>query len=194
MDARARRSYDRLSAAVLDLAATRPLDTLSVVEVARAAGVHRSTFYEHSDSPAALVRAVLRDELDDVRERHLGGSWDRDWDAAVRATTLDVLDHLERHRAVYLRSLGSPADGSLRTLLSDHFHSSITLLAARGALDSPVDDLELMARYLADGTAGAVSVWLAGEAPRDAERFLDDFARLVPSWWPLSPHHAAGSL
>jgi AcrR family transcriptional regulator len=187
VDARARRSFDRLSAAVLDLAAAKPPEAMSVAEIARAAGVHRSTFYEHSDSPSTLLRAVLRGELDEARERHLGGEHPRDWAVAVGATTRDVLRHLEAHRAVYLRSFDSPADASLRSLLGEHFRASIVLLAEHGAFRSPVADVELVARYVADGTVGAVSVWLSGAGPRDPEAFLRDFARLVPPWWPLSP-------
>ncbi|WP_170126975.1 TetR/AcrR family transcriptional regulator [Kineococcus rhizosphaerae] len=185
MDARAQRSFERLSAAVLDLAAERSPETLTVAEIARAAGVHRSTFYEHSDSPSALLGAVLRAELDDARERHLAGPAEHDWQAAVRSTVVEVLEHLERHRAVYLRSLGSPADGTLRTLLSEHFRASILLLSRRGALHPPVADLELVARYVAEGTVGALSAWLAGEGPREPEAFLDAYAQLVPAWWPL---------
>lgn len=191
VDARARRSFERLSAAVLELAAVKNPETLSVAEIARTAGVHRSTFYEHSDSPSGLLRAVLRGELDEARERFLGGAHERAWDVAVRDTTLAVLHHLESHRDVYLRSLASAADASLRSLLSEHFRASIRLLVERGAVRSPVADPELVARFVADGTVGAVSVWLAGEAPRDPEAFLDDFVLLVPPWWPLSPDHPA---
>lgn len=191
MDARAQRSFGRLSAAILDLAAHGPVETLSVAEIARTAGVHRSTFYEHADSPSTLLRAVLRGELDEAREVNLGGPHERDWDAAVRTTTLAVVEHLERHRAVYLRSFASPADASLRSLLGEHFRASIVLLVERGAVRSPVDDVELMARFVADGTVGALSAWLTHEAPRDAGLFLDTFAQLVPPWWPLSPHPGA---
>ncbi|GAB3469017.1 TetR/AcrR family transcriptional regulator [Kineococcus endophyticus] len=184
MDARAQRSLERLSAAVLELAADKAPETLSVSEIARAAGVHRSTFYEHSDSPSTLLRAVLRDELDDARQRHLEGPADRDWSRAVAAVTREVLDHLERHRAVYLRSLASPADGTLRTLLAEHFRASILLLSERGVLHSPVRDVDLAARFVSEGTVGAVSVWLAQDE-RDPEAFLEAFAHLVPPWWPL---------
>ncbi|MEZ0165172.1 TetR/AcrR family transcriptional regulator [Kineococcus sp. LSe6-4] len=184
MDARAQRSLERLSTAVLALAADRAPEALSVAEIARTAGVHRSTFYEHSDSPSALLRAVLRDELDDARERHLGGSAGRDWSSAVAAVTREVLEHLERHRAVYLRSLASPADGTLRTLLAEHFRASILLLGERGVVRSPVADLDLVARFVAEGTVGALSSWLTREH-RDPDAFLAAFAQLVPPWWPL---------
>ncbi|MEW1959585.1 TetR/AcrR family transcriptional regulator [Kineococcus sp. NPDC059986] len=183
MDARAQRSFERLSAAVLELAADKAPESLSVSEIARTAGVHRSTFYEHSDSPSALLRAVLRDELDDARERHLDGAADRDWALAVAAVTREVLEHLERHRSVYLRSLASPADGSLRTLLAEHFAASILLLADRGVLRSPVADLDIVARFVSQGTVGAVSAWLARD-DRDPDAFLEVFAHLVPPWWP----------
>ena len=191
MDARARRSLERLSTAVLELAAVKNPETLSVAEIARTAGVHRSTFYEHSDSPSALLRQVLRGELDEARERFLGGTHDRDWDVAVRETTLAVLVHLEAHRDVYLRSLASPADASLRSLLSEHFRASIHFLFERGVLNSPVGDPELVARFVADGTVGAVSGWLTREEPRDPDAFLRDFSLLVPSWWPSSPARTA---
>ncbi|WP_432519434.1 TetR/AcrR family transcriptional regulator [Kineococcus sp. SYSU DK006] len=184
MDARARRSLERLSTAVLDLAGRKAPETLSVSEVARVAGVHRSTFYEHSDSPSELLRTVLRTELDAVRERHLGGQAPPDVALQVHQTTLEVLEHLERHRAVYLRSFASPSDASLRTMLGEHVRASVLLLLERGAVTSPVGDRALAAQYLAEGAVGALSVWLAGPAPRSAEAFLADYARLVPPWWP----------
>ena len=170
---------------MLELAGQKSPEALSVSEVARAAGVHRSTFYEHSDSPAELLRTVLRAELDATRERHLSGDAPRDWALQVRQTTLEVLEHLERHRTVYLRSFASPADASLRTMLSEHVRASVLLLLERGAVSTPVQDPALAAQYLAEGAVGALSVWLAGPAPRSAEAFLADYARLVPPWWPV---------
>lgn len=187
MDARSRRSLERLSAAVLTLAADAAVQSLSVTEIARAAGVHRSTFYEHSDSPAHLLRTTLLAELDETRGRHLAGEEPRDWGAAVRTTTLDVLDHLERHQAVYLRSLADPADGTLSALLSEHFCASVVLLLDRGIAASPVTDHHVAARFIADGVVGAVTVWLSGTPLRDRNDFLEDLGRLVPPWWPLSP-------
>ena len=55
MDPRKRRSRDRLYAAALELAAREPIAQLTVTQIAGAADVHRSTFYEHADSPGRLV-------------------------------------------------------------------------------------------------------------------------------------------
>ena len=51
MDPRKQRSRDRLYAAVLALAADQSISSLTVTQIADAAGVHRSTFYEHAESP-----------------------------------------------------------------------------------------------------------------------------------------------
>ena len=66
MDARQLRSRSKLFAAILELAADVRAEDLSVTEVASAAGVHRSTFYEHAESPAALLREALEAELDEA--------------------------------------------------------------------------------------------------------------------------------
>jgi len=188
VDARAERSRARLAVAVLDLAAERDASTLSVSEVARAAQVHRSTFYEHADSPSGLLRDVLSAELDVVRDRHLRRIAPGGLSAALVAVTLDVLDHVEAHAAVYARALGSGQDAVLHAMLSTHFRGSVTSLVESGAVLVPasVQGSELLARYMADGTVGAIDAWLRLPAPRDRGLFLAAYADLVPSWWPLT--------
>ena len=191
MDARLLRSRSKLFAAVLELAADRRAEDLTVTEVAERAGVHRSTFYEHADSPAALLREALESELDEVRERYLAGA-DLDLQhvpAALRDVTLAVLVHVQEHREIYRRGLA--AGGTLHDFLSAHFQGSSRLLLDRGLLVAPeVDGMSAQAvgdaavRYVADGTVGAIAVWL--HRPGHPEPFLRALATLVPSWWTLA--------
>lgn len=60
MDPRAARTRRRLQEALLQLARTAGPDQISVSDVARAAGVNRSTFYQHY----ADVETLLADALD----------------------------------------------------------------------------------------------------------------------------------
>ncbi|MET0303171.1 MAG: TetR/AcrR family transcriptional regulator C-terminal domain-containing protein [Microbacteriaceae bacterium] len=190
MDARARRSRDRLSTAVLTLAAHRDAGSVSVAELAREAGVHRSTVYEHADSPADLLRTVLRDELDLVRQQHLVDVPADGIPAAIRAVTLGVLEHVDTHRAVYALALGSADDAALHVMLSSHFRESVLLLVEAGAVTVPseIADPEVLARFVADGTVGAIDAWLRGsdaDAPRDPDHFVRAYRALMPAWWPL---------
>ncbi|GAA1743777.1 hypothetical protein [Aeromicrobium alkaliterrae] len=190
MDARARRSRDRLFTAVLELAADTPVDELSVTRVARAAEVHRSTFYEHASTPDGLLRAALLAELDELRADLLDDP-DRDTDAAVAQTTRDVLEHVLRHLAIYRRGLADAAGaGGLHGMLSQHFLASSRSLREQGRLELPhgvagADDrlvAESAMRLIALGTVGVIRAWLDQPRPTITD-FVATYAVLVPAWW-----------
>jgi AcrR family transcriptional regulator len=200
VDARQRRSQERLHAAVLALAADRPVAELSVTAVAAEAGVHRSTFYEHAASPADLLEQALLAELDELRAGLLADDADDTDDAddsagvaaAVAEVTAGVLRHVERYAAVYRRGLGvGSGSGSLHAVLSEHFRGTSRALldrarvtidvAVSGVSDAVVADVAV--RLLADGTVGAIEAWL--EHPDLAvDDFLRTYAALLPPWWP----------
>jgi AcrR family transcriptional regulator len=190
VDARARRSRDRLFAAVLALAADVPVEQLSVTEVARSARVHRSTFYEHASTPDGLLRAALLAELDDLRADLLHDPA-RDTDAAVAETTRRVLEHVLGHLAVYRRGLADDAGaGGLHAMLADHFLGSSRLLLQQGRLALPTDVPGATAEVVADaalrlialGTVGVIRTWITLPEP-DVVTFTTVYARLVPDWW-----------
>lgn len=193
MDARARRSRTKLSAAVLDLAERDGIEAVSMVSIAQAAGVNRSTVYEHAASPLELLRLVLRTELDTIRERHLTPGAHPDIPTAVRRTTDDVLHHVDSHAAIYSRELGSAESTALHGMLSAHFRESVLRLFQSGAIVPPrIDGIdprlqdETTARFIADGTVGAIDAWLATPPPRDVQTFRHLYASVLPAWWPLS--------
>lgn len=188
MDPRSRRSRDRLFAAALELAAERPIDSLSVTEVAGAAGVHRSTFYEHASSPAELVQQALTRELDELRTALLEDRSDAA--TAVATVTEGVLRHVARHAAIYRRELAD-GGGSLHAMLSRHFRETSRILLARsrvridvevpGVSHAEID--EAASRFLADGTVGVIEGWLQHSEPR-VEDFLRVYLAILPAWWP----------
>ncbi len=191
MDARQRRTRERLHRAVLELAEARPVTDLSVTEVAAAAGVHRSTLYEHAASPAALLQQALVDELDALREELLADTT-TDVAQAVTRTAQGVLHHVERHADIYRRGLGAGSgEASLHAMLSGHFLETSRRLSELARVDVRVpvpgvpDEVvaDAAARFIADGTVGVIEGWL--DAP---EPVVDDFMRvyvsLLPAWWP----------
>jgi AcrR family transcriptional regulator len=188
MDPRKRRSRDRLFAAALDLAAGEPITQLTVTRIAAAASVHRSTFYEHADSPERLVEEALMAELDALRRELME---DRSDAATALATVTEgVLRHILRHADIYRRELAD-GGGALHAMLSRHFRGTTETLLARGRieLDLPVKDMpaatvsDAAARFLADGTVGVIGGWLRHPDPR-VEDFLRVYTALLPAWWP----------
>ncbi|MFH8248825.1 TetR/AcrR family transcriptional regulator [Microbacterium sp. B2969] len=188
MDPRRRRSRGRLYAAALDLASAEPIASLSVTQVADAAGVHRSTFYEHASSPAGLVEQALTGELDDLRAALLEDRSDAA--TAVATVTEGVLDHVARHAAIYRRELAD-GRGSLHAMLSRHFRETTRILLERDRvrIDVDVDGVphsevdEAASRFLADGTVGVIEGWLQHPEPR-VEDFLRVYLAILPGWWP----------
>ncbi|MFD4960313.1 TetR/AcrR family transcriptional regulator [Microbacterium sp. NPDC058389] len=191
MDPRKQRSRDRLYAAALELAAAQPITELSVTQLADAAGVHRSTFYEHADSPESLVESALTSELDTLR-----GALMTDRSDAVTAlvtVTRGVLEHILRHADIYRREL-SGGGGALHAMLSRHFRGTTEALIERGRVEldvavdgmPPADVADAAARFLADGTVGIIDGWLRHPDPQ-VELFLRAYAALLPEWWPHRP-------
>jgi AcrR family transcriptional regulator len=163
--------------------------------------VHRSTFYEHAASPMELLQTALRSELDEARAL-LDPVEDADAGAAVSAVTEAVLQHVDRYDAIYIRGLGSHSgSGSLHWMLSEHFQETSRLLLRRDAFSVPLriegmssSDLEgSVAHYVASGAVGAIEAWLTTPKPRQTRPFLELFAALIPSWWPLDRNLAVGS-
>ncbi|MGH1526032.1 TetR/AcrR family transcriptional regulator [Leifsonia sp. L25] len=188
LDARQAKTLARLSAAVLVLAAERPITDVTVSGLASAAGVHRSTVYEYAASPSALLQRVLRAELDELRAAYLVDVAPDDAAAAISGVTRAVLQHMDEHDAVYRRGLGAAgAEAGLRAMLSEHFQGSIELLLDQHSVSVPAgDELErrTIERYLADGIIGAIEVWLTRPRPRDVEALLALLEQLTPPWWP----------
>jgi AcrR family transcriptional regulator len=184
------RTRARMFEAVLELAAERPIADVTATDVANRVGVHRTTFYEYAESPVALLRQALADELDILREHHLRGSTRADVAERVHRITLGVLDHLEQHEDVY-RRLDDAAGSALQAFLSAHFQASARLLIEQGALAvrpvvgvDPELAADLAVRYVADGYVGAFAVWLRTPQPRDREALFRVLDVLLPSWWP----------
>ncbi|PPF87152.1 TetR/AcrR family transcriptional regulator [Subtercola sp. Z020] len=196
MDARQRRSRDNLRRAILSLAADTAASGILASEVAAAAGVNRSTFYDHAASPTALLEDVLREELDALREEFLSGASAGDAAAAIAGVTRSVLEHAEQHRAIYLLGLDeNSGPASLHPMLSSHFEASIRLLLAQhtitfdsvgvGALPDALV-AEMATRMVADGSVGAILAWLRSPAPRSVDAFLSAYAQLLPAWFPFA--------
>lgn len=188
MDARQEKTIARLSAAILELATERPVTEVTVSELARTAGVHRSTVYVYAPSPVELLQNVLRAELDVLRADYLVGVEPDDALQAVEGVTRGVLVHVDRHDAIYRRGLGADSgSASLQAMLSAHFRGSIELLIDQHSVTVPSTipaERRMVTRYLADGIIGGIDVWLDSPRPRDVDALLGVLDLVLPAWWP----------
>lgn len=192
-DPRRVRARAALSAAVVELAAERALDEISLAMVAERAGVSRSTAYAHAPSARALLEAVLTAEIDEIRRRHFEAS-DRVGVAdAAAAATHDVALHVREHAAVYRRGLAWDAGASsLHAMLAAQFGRTVRMLLEAHDVDAGVSSGatgvidDIVVRGIGDGSAGQLAAWILGPEPHDPAVFIAANAALLPPWWPRS--------
>ena len=112
-DARAVKSGAALRAALLNLLETKPLDQITVREIAAEAGIHYATFFRHHQTREALLDEIATEQIE-----------------ALVALTLPVLDsanslaaftalcrHVDDHRALWTALLTGGAGGTMRGTL-----------------------------------------------------------------------------
>ncbi|WP_278236908.1 TetR/AcrR family transcriptional regulator [Isoptericola sp. AK164] len=186
MDPRQERTRSSLRSAVLDLAAHRPVGSLSVTEVARAAGITRDTFYRHAASPVELLATVLEEELRRIDPPTRGGA-----DEFVRAETR-LLQHVAARREIYRRALVEGAEGRVRQVLQAVLAARLGEYLQDHPQDAPAvpdglgDDVtrEILVAYSAAGTVEAITAWLRAGGDEDD---IPALARTIvavgpPSW------------
>jgi AcrR family transcriptional regulator len=188
IDPREERTGRQLTQAVLAMAAERDITHASVAELARQAGINRSTFYAHAATPVALLTRVLNAELDVVRQRTEtdmanDGFLTRD---IARQTLDQIIDHVE-HRIDIYGGIDRPSSRyALRVVLAEHVEQSVLLMLREGFAVPPIAGTEfeaMFAGYLAHGVVGAVEAWLRLPSPRTHATLIDAVEQMYPAWY-----------
>jgi AcrR family transcriptional regulator len=192
MDPRQARTTEALRSAILGLAAAKPIDDVSVAEVARAASITRETFYRHHASPVDLLAAVLGAELEAMVVAN----------AALPATTggaesvfaqpeRALVEHVVEHAAIYRNALTPHLTSRLRDVLTDSIQLQLLAHLRRHPQIAPTvrgaqaDDRAraMFASYAASGTVGAIETWLTTGALDDTDGAAQTILAASPEWW-----------
>lgn len=184
-DPRIVRTAQACELAIVELASERPISQVSIVDLTERAGVTRATFYNHYASPLELLIQVLVADLDRVHRLED----DRRAEGGLSATELlrlsiaDVADHIERFKPVYLHSVHDPADGGVYDALVRHFTDyAVAFIARCTHPDLPDANRDVMARFVAQGFAGAIKAWLGDRSVTKAD-LVDAAMACAPLWW-----------
>lgn len=186
-DPRFVRSQRQLHVAVLKLASETPLEDITVTAIAQEAEVHRSTVYDHAESPTELLREALYVELDELRHTYVvhGGKPD-----SMKQLMLAVIDHVERHEAIYCH-MEEKSGAQIREILSTHFVGSMQRLFQDHSVQIPTSTLtlgqdtihEITLKALCETNVSILISWLHTPKPRSAQDALELMHLLTPSWW-----------
>jgi AcrR family transcriptional regulator len=185
VDARIVQTTKALHTAIVELASTTPVSSITVADVTRAAGINRATFYSHATSPGGLLVDVLTPELDAIRaaDTELREQGSLDTEAITRKGMERVVDHLVTYRDIYRLALPDALDASTHRVLAHHFEGSVLGILEHRTTDLPEGlSVPLAAGYISHGLVGVIESWLVGK--RTSRKVLvDNMMLLFPSWW-----------
>ncbi|WP_460783236.1 TetR/AcrR family transcriptional regulator [Microbacterium tumbae] len=184
VDARIEATRRRLREAILGLAAVKDVASISVAELTRAAGIERTTFYAHAASPTELLIGLLSEELDPLREAVERTLDEAPGTLAVVGAQLNarLVDHVERHAAIYADRGDGRINSALYTALSEHTRTALAHVIDHLGDPGDPDERRYLAAFVGFGVVGAIATWLAEPEPRDRSR-LERAIGLVYSNW-----------
>lgn len=185
---RAARTLQKLSDALLRLLAREELAEVSVTELCREAGVHRTTFYGHYAGVEDLAAAVFAGLLDDLSAVSLTSEHLETADEISRTyvgTLENLLARVAEARPVYRALFSAQFSGGFRAQLAARMRSRVQLALdewrARGVASDV--DTALASAYIAGGLVGAIEAWSVSDKT-DAAGHAREILALMPAWWP----------
>jgi AcrR family transcriptional regulator len=185
-DPRAVRTRAALRAAFDELVRDRAPSEMSVAALTRAAGISRTSFYEHYASPEDLALDALDELFATLRDLDIGyrGSDAVSPGEATRRAISALVAYVGARRATYARLLGPGAAPKVHAEVVAAYaeHATSALAAAPGRPAGA--DAAVTARFLAGGVLTVLGAWLQepADAQPDADALVDALVGAMPAW------------
>lgn len=156
MDPRIARTRRSLREALFALARERPLDEISISDIAERAGVNRSTYYQHYSDKDTL----LADALDAVIDDAIGPEQPITESQGARIL-VDYLRHVEDHADLYRMLLGEGGSATIQVRMTRRLQTIIEEAVERGKPhDMTGVPIELAAAAIAGSALASIRAWL----------------------------------
>ncbi|MGZ0211555.1 MAG: TetR/AcrR family transcriptional regulator [Actinomycetales bacterium] len=167
MDARVERTRRSLQEALFALTQERPLDEVTVGDIAERAGVNRSSFYQHYADKETLLAFPIESAADEAGVQL--ADLDPESDEAPPALT-NYLSHIDSNSEVYSSAL-SPRGSAL---VASRMRARLKKIVREGILSHSAehrDDLtlEIESASITGATFGIIEAWLAMDPRPPAE-------------------------
>jgi AcrR family transcriptional regulator len=176
MDPRTRRTLTALRQALATLLEEKPLSHITVSELCRVAGIHRTTFYKHFD----IVPEVAATVVQELGRAVVGPRRSDDGGLTYRAWLTAVLEHAAEHRRLYARLVGSGGDPALIRAVAWQFQlRTDRFLRESGA--AAERDIPALSRMLGYGFYGLVEATLDHDDPVDVDASVERFVAALPA-------------
>jgi AcrR family transcriptional regulator len=157
---------------------------MSVSALARAAGVNRTSFYEHFSSPEDLAIHALSELFDVVSNTDIAlrSGHSVSGAEASRRALHEIVSFVGERRASYARLLGPGAAPQLVHAVAEAFTERTVLALEPMDVRPPEADPRVTAQFLAAGVLGVIGAWLADPDPADPDRVVEALIQCLPGW------------
>ncbi|MCI1964054.1 MAG: TetR/AcrR family transcriptional regulator [Ancrocorticia sp.] len=188
-DPRYLRVCDALSRAILELAAHKPAEAISVSELTNKAGIARATFYKHADSPAQFLADYL---IDQIRPRfallttifeNSGADYLLRW----RSVYIALLEHVAENAQVYSHVFTPSGQSVVLARLSAYFEEALGAYVREFV--AHVDEPDVSELWIAMAISqqvhniiAVVSAWLRTGMKDSPEVVINTYMSLAPPW------------
>jgi len=185
---RAARTHEALTSALFELLDEHDLTEISISELCRTAGVHRTTFYGHYADIYAFAGDSFAGILDQLAELdQLDAGQQSESVAAITASYYDavhaILAHILEHRSAYRMMFSTRVDAGFRRELHQRLlrHAAVAVSNwRRFGLAQDVDP-ESAAAFVAGGSVGVLEQWALSDAT-DIDRGAADIVGTTEAW------------
>ncbi len=171
LDARMVRTQQALRAAFLALIEHKSLADVSIRDIVAEAGIGYATYFRHYPSKAALLEAVVADEIHQLIGLALPALKPGD----TLASSLVLFRYVEEHRALWSALLTGGAAGTIR----EEFAKVARQLSGTKIASEAWLPTELGVLYGVSGTLEIIAWWLRQDPPFPIARIAEIHDRLV---------------
>lgn len=152
----------------------RPLDKISVTDIAERCGINRNTFYYYYCDIYALVKELFTAEAQRIAEKDLTcDTW--------QDVCMEALEFVRENRRAVYHLFHSNHRDLLENYLYDVAHLEMVNFIRRTAQDLPVreEDVESLALFYTSALVGLSTRWLQDGMKADVEEILENIGRLI---------------
>lgn len=188
-DPRFQRVRHKLIEAVLSLGAQKPAEQITVSELTEQAGISRTTFYKHAESPASLLADHLIEELRPLVGPIVGLLDDTGPGYLLRwrQIHLDLLRHVADNRDVYEQVFAGPGQSVVLSMISNYFGSVFDAFVREFTrhVEGPVPSelwVTMASIQQVHNTIVMLSAWLRTGMVEDPDVVVATYVSLVPPW------------
>ena len=170
-DARVLQTREALRQALLELLDEKPLDEITIREIAATAGIGYTTFFRHHTSKQELLDDIAADEIQKLFDLTLTAFNPTD----NRAGALALCHYVADNRALWSRLLAGGAAAKLR---EEFLRKTQEMAAELGSLHDWLPP-EMGSIFGASSTLDLLTWWLQQEDPIPVEQLATIHERLV---------------